>query len=94
MPRLRRFGLLEFNVSLSHIDIYRDNANQRNESLYCPDRDSIPVSQDTMTSNHQRVDKTTPQTAHPSGLAGSGGVLHMYSTVGCAIWCCPDIRWY
>ena len=23
-----------------------------------------------MTSNHQRVDKTTPQTAQPSGLAG------------------------
>ena len=36
-----------------------------------PDRDSIPVSQDTMTNNHQRVDQTTPRTAQPSGLAGT-----------------------
>ena len=42
------FGLLEFNVSLSQQRTYRDNASPRNQSLYCPDQDSIPVSQDTM----------------------------------------------
>ena len=55
------FCLFEFNVSLSQQRTYRDHASPRNESLYCPDQDSILVSQDTMIDEQsQRVDTTTP----------------------------------
>ena len=46
--------------------------------IYCPDRDSIPVSQDTMMRNQQQVDKTMPQTSQPSGLAS-----HLYNATQC-----------
>ena len=49
---------------------YQDHGHMETmpaQKVNLSDRDSIPVSLDTMMSNHQRVDKTMPHTSQPSG---------------------------
>ena len=64
-------GLLEFNISLW---TYRDHASPRNESLYCPDQDLIPVSQDTMIDEQSSASGHDYASDHSAIRAGAGDV--------------------
>ena len=71
--------LLEFNVSLSHIETMP--AREINPFTALTRIRSQFLRTQWSTSNHQRVDMVTPQTAQPSGLAGHNGIQFQFNSI-------------